>query len=100
MVHLSITALMKVLSLTMENMTQNNLLEENPLGLGLNFWCITSSEGYLPHVEPYCGVNTDLPDIRLDQGADVVLGLIEKCEVKAGSTITFDNLFISFPSVR
>ena len=37
MVHLSITVLRKALSLTMENMAQNNLLEENPLGLGLNF---------------------------------------------------------------
>ena len=29
------------------------------------------------------------------QGAYGVLGLIEKCEVKAGSTVTFDNLFTS-----
>ena len=33
--------------------------------------------------------------LYLGQGADFVLGLIEKCEVKAGSTITFDNLFTS-----
>ena len=26
-----------------------------------------------------------------------MLGLIEKCEVKAGSTVTFDNLFTSVP---
>ena len=26
-----------------------------------------------------------------------MLGLIEKCEVKAGSTVTFDNLFTSLP---
>ena len=37
MVFLSITALMKTLSLTVENMAQNNLLEESPLGLGLSF---------------------------------------------------------------
>ena len=37
------------------------------------------------------------PDTCLGQGADVVLGLIEKCEVKDGSTVTFDNLFTSFP---
>ena len=36
-----------------------------------------------------------MPDTGLGQGADVVLGLIEKCEVKAGSTVTFDNLFTS-----
>ena len=38
-----------------------------------------------------------MPDIGLGQGADVVLGLIEKSEVKAGSTVTFDNLFTSLP---
>ena len=91
MVHLSITALMKVLSLTIENTAQRRLLEESPLGFKL--WCITSSEGYLLHTEPYCGKDTDLPDTSLGQGADVALGLIEECEVKAGSTVTFDNLF-------
>ena len=52
-------------------------------------WSITSSEGYLLYVD------TDLPDTSLGQGGDVVLGLIEKCEVKAESTVTFDNLFTS-----
>ena len=37
------------------------------------------------------------PDIGLGQSADFVLSLIEKCEVKAGSTVTIDNLFTSFP---
>ena len=37
-----------------------------------------------------------MPDTGLCQGADVVLGLIEKCEVKAGSTVTCDNFFTSF----
>ena len=37
MVNLSITALMKALSFTMKDTTQNNLLEESPLSLGLNF---------------------------------------------------------------
>ena len=36
-----------------------------------------------------------MPDTGLGQGADVVLGLIEKCEVQAGSPVTFDNLFTS-----
>ena len=64
-----------------------------PIRFGFKFWCITSSEGFLLHAEPYCGLNTDLPDTGLGQGADVVLGFIEKCEVKAGSTVTFNNLF-------
>ena len=64
---------------------------------GFKLWSITSSEGYLFHAEPYCGVDTDLRDPGLGQGADVVLRLIEKCEIKAGSTVTFDNLFTSLP---
>ena len=52
---------------------------------------------YLLHAEPYCRVDTDLQDTGFGQGADVVLGLIEKCEVKAGSTVSFDNLFTSLP---
>ena len=35
--------------------------------------------------------------IGLGQGAYVVYGLIEKCEVKAGSTVTSGNLFTSLP---
>ena len=38
-----------------------------------------------------------MEDTGLGQGADVVLGLIEKCEVKAASTVTFDNLFTLLP---
>ena len=44
MVHLSIIALMKALSLTIENTAQNNLLEEILLSLGLNF-------GASPHLK-------------------------------------------------
>ena len=38
-----------------------------------------------------------MPDAGLSQGANIVLGLNEKCEVKAGSTVTFDNLSTSLP---
>ena len=38
-----------------------------------------------------------MPDAGLGQGADLVLGLIKRCEVKAGSTVTFENLFTSLP---
>ena len=66
-----------------------------PIRFGFKLWCIISSKGYLLHAEPYCGVDTDLPDTGLGQGADVVLGLIEKCKLKTG--FTFDNLFTSLP---
>ena len=68
-----------------------------PIRFGFKLWCITSSEGYLLHAETYCGVGTDLPDTGLGQGANVVLGLFEKCQVKAGSTVTFHNMFTSLP---
>ena len=74
-----------------------HFIRRKPIRFGFKLWCITSSEGYLLHAEPYCGVDTDLPDTGLGQGADVVLGLIEKCKVKVGSTVTFDNLFTSLP---
>ena len=35
--------------------------------LGFKLWCITSSEGYLLHAEPYWGVDTDLLDTGLGQ---------------------------------
>ena len=69
----------------------------NSIMFGFKVWCIISSEGYLLHAETYCGVETVLLDTGLGQGADVVFGLIEKCEVKAGSTITCANLFTSLP---
>ena len=70
-------------------------ITDNLIRFGFKLWFITSSEGYLLHAEPYCAVDTDLPDTGLSQGADVVLGLKEKYEVKAGSTVTFPNLFTS-----
>ena len=97
MFHLSIIALMKALSLTMKNMAQNNLSEEIPFGLGSNLAASPLSEGYLFHKEPYCGVGTALPYTSLSQGANVVLGMNEKCELKAGLTVTSYNLFISLP---
>ena len=59
--------------------------------------CITTSDGYLIHAEPYCGSDTDLDETSLGQGPDVVLGLLEKANVTEGSTITFDNLFTTLP---
>ena len=44
MFNLSMTTLMKALSITMEKTTQNNLLEESPLDLGSNF-------GASPHLK-------------------------------------------------
>ena len=68
-----------------------------PIRLGFKLWCITTSDGYLIHAEPYCGSDTGLDETSLGQGPDVVLGLLEKANVTEGSTITFDNLFTTLP---
>ena len=38
-----------------------------------------------------------MPDAGLGQSANIVLGLTEKCKVKAASTVTIGNLFTSLP---
>ena len=68
-----------------------------PIRFGFKLWSIASSDGYLVHAEPYCGSDTDLPVTGLGQGSDVVLGLIEKSKIEAGSAVIFDNLFTSLP---
>ena len=55
------------------------------------------SNGYRLHVEPYCGKDTNLPEIGLRQGSDVVLGMIEKCDLTKGSTMAMDNFFTTLP---
>ena len=68
-----------------------------PIRFGFKLWCLASSDGYLFHAEPYCGSDTKLRDTGLGQGGDVVLSLIEKCNLQSGSCVTFDNLFTSLP---
>ena len=68
-----------------------------PIRFGFKLWCLTSTEGYLFHAEPYCGSDTKLKDTGLGQCADAVLGLIEKSNLSSGCTLTFDNLFPSLP---
>ena len=85
------------LSITYKKHGTKQFIRKKPIRFGFKILCIISSKGYLLHAEPYCGVDTDLPDTGLGHGADVGLGLIEKCEVKAGSTVTFDNLFTLLP---
>ncbi|KAF0297800.1 PiggyBac transposable element-derived protein 3 [Amphibalanus amphitrite] len=66
-----------------------------PVRFGFKLWCITTADGYLLHAEPYCGRATRLQETGLGQGADVVLGLVEACQVGPGHELFFDNLFTS-----
>ena len=67
-----------------------------PICFGFKLWCLVSSDGYLFHAEPYGGADTKLSNTGLGQGADVVLGFIEKGELSSGFSISFDNRFTSF----
>ena len=44
-------------------------------------------------MKPYCGKDTDLQENGLGQGPDVVLGMIEKCDLTKVSTVAMDNFF-------
>ena len=91
MFHLPNTTLKKSLSLNRyyERNSTKQFITGNSTRFGFKLWCITSSEGYLLHAEEYCGADTDLSHTGLGRGSDVVLGLIEKCEIKVGSTVKF-----------
>ena len=68
-----------------------------PMQFGFKLWCLCLSNGYLLHAEPYSGKYTNLPEARLGQSSDVVLGMIEKCNLTKGYTVAMDNFFIMFP---
>ena len=77
--------------------TKLNNLRGKPIRFGFKLWCITSTDGYLLHAEPYCGFDMILEETGLGQGGDVVIDLIKKCELSEGCTVTFGNLFTSHP---
>ena len=68
-----------------------------PIQFGLKLWCLCSSDGYILHAEPYSGKDADLPETGLGQCSDVVLGMIEKCDLTKGSTVAMDNFFTTLP---
>ena len=71
-----------------------------PIRFWFKLWCFCLSNGYLLHEKPCCGKDTDLPETGLGQGSDVVLGMIEKCDLTEGSTVStvaMDNFFTTLP---
>ena len=64
---------------------------------GFKLWCLCSSDGYLLRAEPYCGKDTNLLETGLGQGSDVVLCMIEKCNLTKGYTVAMDNFFTTLP---
>jgi hypothetical protein len=77
--------------------TCKQYMQGKPVKFGYKIWCLASSSGYIYHGEPYCGAKTNVTHSNLGQGADVVLSLLEKCDVPKGSKLYFDNYFTSIP---
>jgi hypothetical protein len=63
-------------------------------------WAICTADGAGVWFEPYCGASTQVADVGLGQGPNVVLDLVRKAELGPGSQIFFDNLFTSFPLLQ
>ena len=63
-------------------------------------WSLATSDGAGIIFEPYCGAATNLPDLHMGQGPNVVAGLVSKADLNPGSSIFFDNLFTSFPLLQ
>ncbi|GBN23920.1 PiggyBac transposable element-derived protein 2 [Araneus ventricosus] len=79
-----------------DRLEQRTSLEFYPL-CELKSWYIVWSDGYLFHAEPYSGSTTKLPQTGLDQGPDVVLGLMNKVHAREGNHVVMDKLFTSIP---
>ena len=67
-----------------------------PIWFGFKLWCLASTDKYLFHAELYCGADTKLSDTGLGQGADVVLGLTDKCGLSSGSSVTLTTFLPLF----
>lgn len=71
-----------------------------PIRYGYKIWCLATSGGGAVRFEPYCGAGTKITDYGLGCGPNVVLDLIKKAELAPGTSVTFDNLFTSFPLLQ
>lgn len=70
-------------------------IKGKPIRFGFKLWVAADPSGRILHAEPYCGASTHLPTTGLGQGGDVVLGLADYIDAKAGTIFYFDNLFTS-----
>ena len=68
-----------------------------PIRFGFKLWCLGSTNGYLFHVEPHGGADTELSYTGLGQSANVGMGLVEKGGLLCGFSVNFDKLFTFFP---
>nr|XP_008277205.1 PREDICTED: uncharacterized protein LOC103355262 [Stegastes partitus] len=78
---------------SVDNDVHNEIISGKPIHFGYNVWSLTSSSGYMYHMEPYCGTHTLLPETGLSQGPSVIIGLAEQAQVSQGCKFFHDNLF-------
>lgn len=57
---------------------------------------MATPNGELLACQPYAGAKTQIPDVGLGQGPNVVVGLAEQFGLSPGSKISCDNLFTNF----
>ena len=57
---------------------------------------MATPNGEILACQPYAGAKTNLPDVGLGQGPNVVYGLAVQYDLGPGSKISCDNLFTSF----
>ena len=69
----------------MVDTVRSSSLEESPYDLSLNFGVHSRQMG------------SSLPEAELGQDSDVVLGMIDKCDLTKGYTVAMDNFFSTFP---
>lgn len=77
--------------------SSKQFIRGKPVRYGYKIWSLCTSAGEGVWFEPYCGRFTRIEDLGLGQGPNVVLDLVAKAEVQAGSEVYVDNLFTSFP---
>lgn len=68
-------------------------MRAKPIKFGYKLWSVASPDGYLYHLEPYCGAGSKTHEYGLGHGGNVVASLVEACNVKPGSQLYFDNYF-------
>ena len=63
---------------------------------GWKIWVMATPSGELLACQPYAGAKTQIPDLGLGQGPNVVYGLAQQYGLKEGSKIAAENLFVNF----
>lgn len=75
-------------------------IQAKPIRSGFKIWNLSTSSGYVLHSEPYCGQLTQLPDLDLGHGGNVVAGLLQKANIQQGHKVHCDNYFTTFGLVE